>query len=60
MMLLVTRRGEDKFRSAMREYTRTHAWKTTTSADFLKSLAKASDDKLPAAFSTFLDQTGFF
>ncbi len=50
--------GEDKLRTAMREYMRTHAWKTTTSTDFLKSLAAASDASLAPAFSTFLDQTG--
>ena len=50
--------GADKFRQAMREYMRTHAWKTTTDKDFLTSLAKVSDAKLVPAFSTFLDQSG--
>ena len=50
--------GEDKFRAGMREYMRTHAHKTTTAADFFASLAKVSDDKLPGAFATFIDQSG--
>jgi alanyl aminopeptidase len=50
--------GEDKFRAGMREYMRTHAWKTTTAADFFASLAKVSDAALPKAFATFIDQNG--
>ena len=50
--------GEERFRQGMREYMRTHAWKTTTAADFFASLAKVSDDALPVAFATFIDQSG--
>jgi alanyl aminopeptidase len=50
--------GEDKFRTAMRNYMRKHAWKTATSTDFLAALAEVSEAEIPAAFSTFLDQAG--
>jgi alanyl aminopeptidase len=50
--------GEEAFRVALRGYIRQHSWKTAVADDFFAALAGASDPKLPAAFATFVDQTG--
>lgn len=50
--------SEDKFRTAMRNYMRTHAWDTSTSKDFLAAISQVSAAEVPTAFATFLEQPG--
>jgi alanyl aminopeptidase len=49
--------GPEKFRMGIQRYMRKYAWKNATSADFLAEVA-GNDTRIPAAFSTFLDQPG--
>jgi cytosol alanyl aminopeptidase len=50
--------GQGTFRQAIRSYLQDHAWKTATTADFLKSLDRAARQPIAPAVSTFLDQPG--
>jgi len=50
--------GPDAFRRGVRRYLGAHAYGTGTTGDFLQALAGQGDPRLPAAFSTFLDQGG--
>ncbi|UXI67636.1 M1 family metallopeptidase [Tahibacter amnicola] len=52
--------GEEKFRTGIREYTRTHAFGTATSDDLIASLTRASGKGEPfaRAMKSFLDQAG--
>lgn len=52
--------GADPFRQAVRLYLQQHAWGNATSADLLAALDRTvPNEGVGAAFSTFLNQTGF-
>src|SRR6267154_2783641 len=50
--------GEETFRKGIQAYLKAHAWKSATTADFLKSLNQVARQDVASAFSTFLDQPG--
>ncbi|WP_242113411.1 M1 family metallopeptidase, partial [Luteimonas aquatica] len=52
--------GPEKFRDGIRDYLRTHARGTATSADLIAAVAARSDrpDAVGRAFSSFIDQAG--
>ena len=50
--------GADAFRSGVRSYIKAHEDGSATSADFLGSIAQASNKPLTPAFNTFLNQNG--
>lgn len=50
--------GENRFRDAVSSHIKRFEDKTSTSQDFLKSLAKFSDSSLVTSAETFLNQTG--
>ncbi len=52
--------GADPFRQAVRLYLQQHAWGNATSADLLAAIDQTvPNEGIGAAFSTFLNQTGF-
>jgi cytosol alanyl aminopeptidase len=51
--------GPDKFQKAIRLYLQEHAWGNATSADLFAAIDNISGPGHGAAFSTFLNQTGF-
>ena len=51
--------GPDKFRLGVRRHLRDHAHGNATTKDFLGALAVSGGPEVPAAFSSFLDQSGF-
>lgn len=49
--------GQKQFRKGVQAYLKQYAWKNATSEQFLAALT-FGDTRIPAAFSTFLDQPG--
>lgn len=51
--------GRDVFQRGVREYLKARAWGNATSTDFVTSIARAAgNDRIVAAFATFLEQPG--
>ncbi|WP_095987534.1 M1 family metallopeptidase [Cystobacter fuscus] len=50
--------GEERVRDVMRQHMRTHAWKTATSDDFLRTLSEVAGADAARVFKSFVDQPG--